>query len=116
MATVTRTFLVDDLDGTQDDVQTVQFSIDRHEYQIDLSADNAARLRDKLSRFVDAAHHVRQPKRVAPKPVPTTQIRTGPVSKEQTRAIRHWARENGHPVSERGRIPTNVRRAFEAAH
>lgn len=116
MATVTRTFLVDDLDGTQDDVQTVQFSIDQHEYQIDLSADNATRLRDKLARFVEAAHHVQPPKQAAHKSVPAKQGPAGPVSKEQTQAIRHWARENGYAVSERGRIPTNVREAFEAAH
>jgi len=31
MATVTRTYLVDDLDGTEDGVQTVRFSLDRHD-------------------------------------------------------------------------------------
>ena len=27
-----------------------------------------------------------------------------------------WARENGHEVSERGRIPNSVVQAYEAAH
>lgn len=44
------------------------------------------------------------------------QVISGAVSKEQTQAMRHWARENGWQVSERGRIPANVREAFEAAH
>jgi hypothetical protein len=44
------------------------------------------------------------------------QVISGAVSKEQTQAIRHWAREKGLQVSERGRIPATVREAFEAAH
>lgn len=31
-------------------------------------------------------------------------------------AIREWAKENGHKVSERGRIPTAVQEAYRAAH
>ena len=111
MATVTRTYLVDDLDGTENGVETVRFSIDKHEYEIDLAPENAARLRDKLERFVQAGHELRQSKRVVRK-----QVISGAVSTEQTQAIRHWARENGLQVSERGRIPANVREAFEAAH
>jgi hypothetical protein len=111
MATVTRTFLVDDLDGTDNDVETVRFSIDTHDYEIDLSAENAAKLRGKLDRFIGASHQLRESKRAVRK-----KIVSGTVSKEQTQAIRHWARENGYHVSERGRIPSNVRAAFEAAH
>ena len=32
------------------------------------------------------------------------------------REIRDWARSNGHKVPDRGRIPADVREAFEAAH
>jgi hypothetical protein len=32
------------------------------------------------------------------------------------REIREWARSNGHKVPDRGRIPSDVREAFEAAH
>jgi hypothetical protein len=39
------------------------------------------------------------------------QTSTGDVS-----AIREWARENGHAVSSRGRIPGEVRAAYDAAH
>jgi hypothetical protein len=52
MTTVTRTYLVDDLDGSQDDVENVLLALDGTNYEIDLSASNAARLRDKLARFV----------------------------------------------------------------
>ncbi|MFD1049891.1 histone-like nucleoid-structuring protein Lsr2, partial [Kibdelosporangium lantanae] len=39
-----------------------------------------------------------------------------PASREQTKAIRDWARQNGHVVSDRGRIPKSVIEAFEEAH
>jgi len=111
MATVTRTYLVDDLDGTEDGVQTVRFSLDRHDYEIDLGTENADRLRSKLERFVQSGHELHQSKRVV-----RQQVISGAVSTEQTQAIRRWARENGFQVSERGRIPATVREAFEAAH
>lgn len=58
MATVTRTFMVDDIDGSRDDVSTVQIALDNVYYEIDLSTDNAAQLREKLARFVDNGKRV----------------------------------------------------------
>jgi len=114
MVTVTRTVLVDDLDGSQDDVHTVRFSLDGTDFEIDLTADNEARLRDKLARFVENATPVRAPR---------GRGRTGgrvsrpPASDpDQTRAIRAWAAANGYVVSTRGRIPRAVQDAFAAAH
>jgi len=46
--------LVDDLDGEAAD-ETVEFGIDGKSYEIDLSKDNAGRLRDALAEFVSAA-------------------------------------------------------------
>lgn len=112
MATVTRTYLVDDLDGSTDDVETVHFSLDKTDFEIDLSAGNAARLRENLERFIEAGHRIKESRRGVRKQV----ITTGAVSKEQTQAIRHWAKENGYQVSERGRIPSTIRAAFESAH
>jgi hypothetical protein len=37
-------------------------------------------------------------------------------SKEQSRAIREWAKANGHDLADRGRIKAKVITAFEAAH
>lgn len=114
MATVTRTYLVDDLDGSEDEVETVHFALDGHSYEIDLNPEHATVLREKLERFVEAATPVKgaKPARRGRK----TQVTTGAVSKEQTAAIRHWAKEQGYQISERGRIPANVREAFESAH
>jgi len=35
--------------------------------------------------------------------------------REDTTAIRDWAREHGHKVSDRGRIPKSVLEAYQAA-
>lgn len=37
-------------------------------------------------------------------------------NREHTAAVRAWARRNGYGVSDRGRIPTAVQQAFDAAH
>ena len=114
MVTVTRTVLVDDLDGSQDDVHTVRFSLDGTDFEVDLSADNESRLRDKLARFVDNATPVRPPRGRTGKP---SRVSRPPASDpDQTRAIRAWAAANGYQVSTRGRIPQSVQEAFTAAH
>ena len=112
MATVTRTYLVDDLDGSEEDVSSVSFSLDKKDYEIDLSAANQARLRGELAKFVDAATPVRpQRGRTARRAV-----ESAPVGREQTHAIREWARNTGHEVSERGRISAAIQKAFDEAH
>src|SRR5450755_3529262 len=102
MATVTRTYKVDDVDGSESEVGTVEFSLDGTNYEIDLGGANADRLREKLARYVDAGTRVtpqktRQAKRAA-RPVPER------TSRDQTQAIREWAKQNGYEVSMRGRI------------
>ncbi len=46
--------LVDDLDGSEAE-ETVEFGLDGAFYEIDLSEDNAERLRDALSEYVEHA-------------------------------------------------------------
>lgn len=100
--------LVDDLDGLpSEDVATVTFSLDRVMYQIDLNESNAGKLRDGLAQYVTAAR------------------RTGGRVKRGTGrvrgtgndgpAIRAWARTQGHDLAERGRIPSHIVDAFQAA-
>lgn len=115
MAQVTRTYMTDDLDGSEEDVSTVRIALDKVSYEIDLSAANEARLREKLARFVDAATEVKN------KPAPRRGSKAVAVSgtrpdREQTQAIREWARANGHKVSDRGRISAAIQAAFGAAH
>ena len=110
---------VDDLDGS-DAAGTVSFAIDGRAYDIDLSEDNAARLHDSLASFVAAARKSRGASaatgRRKQKMTASSGRRPQPLDREQTAAIRAWARQNGHQVSERGRISKTVVDAFQAAH
>jgi hypothetical protein len=110
---------VDDLDGS-DAAGTVSFAIDGRAYEIDLSDDNAARLRDSLASFVAAGRKSggsgTAGGRRAQKMTASSGSRPQPLDREQTAAIRAWARQNGHEVSDRGRIAKTVLDAFEAAH
>jgi len=102
--------LIDDLDGG-DAVETIQFSLDGSSYEIDLSAKNAAKLRDSLAGYVAHGRRsgvVRSTVRRGTRPART--------DREQTQAIRHWARKNGHKVGDKGRIPANVLEAYNAAN
>ena len=53
MARTTVTRLIDDVDGT-DAAQAIAFGLDGVAYEIDLSDENALRLRDELARWVRA--------------------------------------------------------------
>ena len=110
---------VDDLDGS-DAATTVSFGLDGKTYEIDLSDDNAAKLHDSLAVFVSAARtsggSTTTDSRRAQKMTTSSARRPQPLDREQTAAIRAWARQNGHQVSDRGRISRTVVDAFEAAH
>ena len=108
---------VDDLDGVPgEDVSTVNFALDGVTYEIDLRSENAERLRDSLADYVESARRVggRVKRGAAPTAAPARPADTR--SKEQTRAIREWAKKNGYDLADRGRIPANVIDAFEDAH
>src|SRR6185436_7258139 len=80
MATITRTFLVDDLDGSNEEVETV-----------DLSAHNAERLRGKLAKFIENGTRVtgQKPRRAL------RAVRPAPSGRDQVQAVRDWARKHG---------------------
>ncbi|MDO5502937.1 MAG: Lsr2 family protein [Actinomycetia bacterium] len=105
MAKRTITKLVDDLDQS-DAAETLSFAVDGVSYEIDLSADNAAKLRDDFAVWTAHATRVGGRKR--------TQASGG--GKEDLEAIRTWARANGYDVADRGRISTKVKAAYAAAH
>jgi hypothetical protein len=117
MAQKVQVLLLDDLDGTEAD-QTVRFGLDGSSYEIDLSDSNAESLRDALAAYVA---HGRKVGRAAMVGAPRTSAAKGTrvparADREQTQAIREWARKNGHPVSDRGRIPSGIIEAYNESH
>lgn len=106
--------LVDDFDGEGTADETVEFGLDGVSYEIDLSSKNATKLRNDLKQWVDAGRRVggrRRGRAATPGPAKGR----GAIDREQSAAIREWARRNGHNVSTRGRIPADVIDAFHAA-
>ncbi|AHH15255.1 histone-like nucleoid-structuring protein Lsr2 [Nocardia nova] len=101
--------LIDDVDGESIADETIEFAIDGVSYEIDLSAANAAKLRDGLDAWVSNARRVSGRRRSKPIGAGTAAPK-GRVSmdREQSAAIREWARRKGHKVSARGRISADV--------
>lgn len=97
--------LEDDIDGSVAS-ETIQFGLDGVSYEIDLSDENAAKLRDALASWVGHARRVggrRQQTRAA-------------AGRSDLNEIRAWGRANGYKVSERGRVSAEVLKAYDAAH
>jgi hypothetical protein len=105
------TRLVDDLDGSEA-VETVRFALEGRQYEIDLSEDNATRLRESLAAFVSSARRAggSRPARSTA----TATRRSSSADREHGAAVREWARANGFEVSDRGRIAADVLKAYEA--
>ena len=100
--------LVDDLSG-EDAQETVRFALDGVDYEIDLSAGNAAELREAMERFVSGGRRVRGASR-------SRRARGGASGREDTQRIREWAMANGYSPSSRGRIGQDIKQAYDDAH
>ncbi len=102
--------LVDDISGGEAD-ETVTFALDGATYEIDLSTDNADKLRSLLADYVEAGRRTggraSRGRGRAARP-------SG--GSADTAKIRSWAKENGYEVNDRGRVPATIREAYEKAH
>ncbi|WP_040829500.1 histone-like nucleoid-structuring protein Lsr2 [Nocardia jiangxiensis] len=102
--------LIDDYDGKSVAEGTVVFGIDGVEYEIDLSVKNTAKLRAVFDQWIEPARKVGR----VSKGKSTVGGRTA-VDREQTAAVREWARKNGYDVSSRGRIQASILEAYNKA-
>lgn len=107
MAQKVHIVLEDDLDGTVT-TQAIKFSVGGAAYEIDLNDKNADELHKALAPFVGGAS--RKTGR------PTSSTRRTPSVGGSAAEIRVWVSSNGMTVPARGRIPADVRPAYDAAH
>lgn len=114
MAQQVKVILVDDLDGGPAD-ETVTFALDGVSYEIDLSGQHAGELREGLSSWVGHARKLGSRPGPARRGGGPARGRSGG-SGNDTAAIREWAKQNGHQVSERGRIASSVVEAYRQAN
>ena len=109
-----KTLIIDDLTGDTG-AKTRAFRLDGVDYEIDLTDSSYAELKAMLKPYVRAARQVggrvvagsrraRSSKPSRSRKVPT-----------EAGIIRAWARSVGMPVTERGRVAPDVRKAWVAA-
>jgi hypothetical protein len=127
MVTRTEIILIDDIDGTPA-VRTVPFALDGQDYETELGAPNLAALKDGLAPFIAAArpvanHGKRKGKRGRTAPgrtviVPASAPPARPDIAAHNGKIRAWAKAERPDleVNERGRVPSKVIAAYNAAH
>ncbi|WP_412162280.1 histone-like nucleoid-structuring protein Lsr2 [Curtobacterium flaccumfaciens] len=108
----TQLIITDDLDG-KPDASTRIFAFGGQTFEIDLTDANYDKLEGALAPFIDAARPA--------KGDPITRLqnnrtaRKGRANAEWLKNVRAWAKENGHDISDRGRIPDAVQDAYRAA-
>lgn len=108
-----KTILIDDVDGSENEVRTRRFSLDDQLYELDLSPHNSERLYDALKPFMKHARKVTE----SPRPAARTRAPTRNRKTEdpELAKIRTWARANGFEINARGRIPKEAVAAYAAA-
>jgi len=107
--------LVDDLDGSPAD-EKVRFALGGSQYEIDLSRDNAAKLRAALKPYIDAARPPGLASRTVPRAATAKRASSGASALGiDPKAVRVWADENNVEVPSRGRIPKPVLDQYVAA-
>lgn len=110
MAKQTTVTITDDLDGSAN-AREVSFGLDGRTWVIDLSAKNRAALEKALKPYIAKATEQRRGAARAKTSRPASRSKT----RTDLTAIRQWARDNGHEVSDRGRIRADIVDAYQAA-
>jgi hypothetical protein len=120
MAQKVLTVLTCDLDEEEvPAAETVTFGFDGSTYAFELCEQHLEEVNEIFHAWIGAARRAGAGRRRSASSVPSapSRPRSGSgASRSGASDIRTWARENGFSVSERGRIPVEVRTAYEEAH
>lgn len=113
------TVLSDDFDPTiTGDVETVSFAYKGKEYTIDLGADNRKETDEFFQAYIDAG----RPASATVSGAKRGRARTATSGNTDASKIREWAEANGYKgpdggaLPKRGRIPAELREAYEKAN
>ncbi|WP_081633566.1 histone-like nucleoid-structuring protein Lsr2 [Mycobacterium sp. 360MFTsu5.1] len=105
------TVWTDDLDGSLA-TTTLELTLDGITYAIDLSEENAVRMRSVLEPYIRAASRAGRRGRRTNWPV--DQVPAGNAQSPHQRA-REWLRMNGHEVGSRGRLSRELLQRYESS-
>lgn len=108
--------LVDDVDNVPAD-ETVSIGLDGSWFEIDLSSSNAEELRKVMDQWIQHARRVsgRSSSGGAASSTSGGSRTRGAADRARSAAIREWARTQGFEISARGRISTEIVKAWELA-
>src|SRR4051794_24253600 len=111
-----KVMLIDDLDGSEG-AETITYSVDGQEYEIDLSEENAEKFRSTMKGYMDASRPVerRQVMTLASGRSSRRQS-SGGSGRDDIPQIRAWAEAQGMEVNARGRIKKQILDAYDEAH
>ena len=104
---------IDDIDGSEAE-RTFTFAVDGTNYEIDLSSQNIKEFNEAIAGFVESARKVKASG--TRRRAHNTSTSDSGRSREQIQAVREWARQQGHSINDRGRIPASIQQAFNQAH
>ncbi|MCW2826674.1 MAG: hypothetical protein JWQ67_290 [Marmoricola sp.] len=110
MAKTTIVQVSDDLDGSAN-ASEVRFAFKGTEYTIDLSSKNRKAFEKALRPYIEAGTRVSGRR---PDTSRSARPKRAGASSVDLAAVRAWAKENGHQVSDRGRLPKAVLDAYAA--
>ena len=110
-----RIVLTDDLDGSEA-TQTVNYTIDGQEYEIDLSEENVQRFHEALEPYVSNSRQVTRQTAPTRRGRGDGRRRSGASSRDDIPQIREWAESQGMDVSARGRVRRYIIDAYDEAH
>jgi hypothetical protein len=112
----TKITLIDDVNGDETAVETIQFGLDGVQYEIDLSEEHAFALRNDIGQWSDYARRIGGRRKHKAKDKAQTNGHKASASPSSAAEIRAWAQSQGVEVPPRGRVPADVRAAFEQAN
>ncbi|MGA5135565.1 histone-like nucleoid-structuring protein Lsr2 [Streptomyces olivoreticuli] len=103
------TIYTDDLtDEESSEAATHTFSLDGVSYEIDLGPDSYEHMLQAFGPFMQKARKTGKARKAAGR---------SPAARpnQDTAEIRAWAKEQGYNVNDRGRVPADIREAYEKA-
>ena len=108
--------LIDDLDGSEAST-TLTYAVDGQEYEIDLSEENAEKLRTDLAPYIEKSRSAkRRPALQTAGGRRTRRRGGGPSGRNDLPLIRAWAESRGLGVSSRGRIKKEIIDQYDQVH
>ena len=109
MARKVQMILLDDIDGGEAK-RTATFALDGKSYEIDLNEAHLDQLASALAPFIEKARKLTAGAGRRPA------VRGASTGGGDASTVRTWAREHGYEVSDRGRVPKEIRDAYSQAH